>query len=222
MRVEAEARVETREEEALEGHFETLERQREASRFGMWVFLASEVLLFSGFFALYATLRSQHPAGFVEGAKHAEVIIGSVNTIVLLVSSYLAARAVHALRKDETSLAALLTLGTVALGVTFLFLKGWEYWKHVAEGAIPGGGTEFFVHHATPGVISYFNLYWLATFLHAIHVLVGTSAIGVCSIALFRKRLRAVQSQRLEITALYWHLVDAIWIVLWPLFYLMR
>ncbi len=218
----AEARVASPEEEALEDHFESLERQRLAARFGMWVFMASEVLLFSGFFALYATERAKYPEGFIEGAKHAAVVIGSVNTLVLLVSSYLAARAVHALRQDRRRLAAILTLGTVALGITFLVLKGWEYWKHAAEGALPGGGTEFYVSHATEGIISYFNLYWLATFLHAIHVLVGTTAVGVMCVALWRNRLTIVHSHRLEVTALYWHLVDSIWIVIWPLFYLMR
>lgn len=217
----AEARTETV-EEVLEGHFESLERQREAARFGMWVFMASEVLLFSGLFSLYAAERTEYPEGFAEAAKHAEVAIGSVNTIVLLVSSYLIARAVHALRADQRRLAAVLTTGTVLLGTTFIVLKSWEYWKHVAEGAIPGGHTEFYVKHPIAGVVSYFNLYWIATFLHAIHVLIGTSVLAYFGLQLWRGTLGALRSHRLEMGALYWHLVDMIWIVLWPLFYLMR
>lgn len=210
------------EEEAGEDHFESLERQRETARFGMWIFLTSEVLLFAGLFALYAAERTRHPQGYVEGTHHADVLIGSVNTLVLIVSSFLVATAVHVLRADRRRAAAWLTSGTVLLGLAFLALKGTEYLSHAHEGALPGGRTTFYVQHPTEGLVSYFNLYWISTSLHALHVIVGVSLLGFFALSLFRGRLDAARSHRLEMGALYWHLVDAIWIFLWPLYYLMR
>lgn len=207
---------------AFEPHFESLERQREAARLGMWVFLASEVLLFGALFALYASGRAEHPAGFAEGMHHAEVIAGSVNTVVLLVSSYLIARAVHALRDDQGRFAAALTAGTVLLALVFLGIKTYEYAAHVEEGAVPGGQGAFYLAHPVDGLASYFNLYWLTTALHAVHVLIGMSILAFFGVAMWRRRLAAAHAHRLEIAALYWHLVDAIWIFLWPLYYLMR
>lgn len=210
------------EAEVLEAHFESLGRQREAARFGMWVFLASEFLLFGGLFALYATMRAEHPAGFTAGVEHADVLIGSVNTVVLLISSYLVARAVHAIRDDHGRLAALLTGGTVLLGLVFLVLKTYEYVTHVQEGAVPGGRGAFYAELATPGLASYFTLYWVTTALHSIHVLVGISILSLFALQMARGRLDARRSQRVEMGALYWHLVDGIWIFLWPLYYLIR
>lgn len=211
-----------REALAFEPHFESLERQREAARLGMWVFLASEVLLFGALFALYATERAEHTAGFVEGMKHADVIAGSVNTVVLLISSYLVARAVHALRDDRVRFAAALTGGTVLLALVFLGIKAYEYTTHVREGALPGGHGAFYLEHRADGLVSYFNLYWLTTALHGVHVLIGMSILAFFGVALWRRRLAAVHAHRLEVAALYWHLVDAVWIFLWPLYYLMR
>jgi cytochrome c oxidase subunit 3 len=218
--------LEPQPEPSFEAHFESLDRQREAARLGMWIFLASELLLFGALFALYATERAEHPAGFHEGMKHAEVITGSVNTVVLLISSYLVARAVHALRDDRARFAAALTGGTVLLGLVFLGLKFYEYGAHIEEGAVPGGHGAFYLEHrvegGADGLASYFTLYWLTTGLHAVHVLIGMSILAFFGVAMWRRRLGAGHSHRLEIAALYWHLVDAVWIFLWPLYYLMR
>lgn len=210
------------EDAPFEAHFESLERQREAARLGMWVFLASEILLFGALIALYATSRAEHAAGFAEGVRHADVIAGSVNTVVLLVSSYLVARAVHALRDDQPRLAAGLTGGTVLLGAVFLAIKSYEYVHHLSEGAGPAGRGALYLEHPVPGLASYFNLYWLTTGLHAFHVLVGMSVLAVLGIAVARRRFGAAHAHRLEMGALYWHLVDVVWIFLWPLYYLMK
>ncbi len=207
---------------AYEPHFESLERQREAARLGMWIFLASEVLLFGALFALYATARAEHPLGFAEGMKHADVIAGSVNTVVLLVSSYLVARAVHALRDDQVRFAAALTAGTVLLALVFLGIKGYEYTAHIREGAVPGGRGAFYLAHPVDGLATYMTLYWLTTALHGVHVLIGMSVLAFFGLAMWRRRLAATHAHRLEVAALYWHLVDAVWIFLWPLYYLMR
>ncbi len=221
MTPEASARTLEDEAEALEEHFESLERQREATRLGTWVFLASEVLLFGALFALYAAQRAHYPEGYVEGVRHAKVIVGSINALLLLVSGYLAASAVLALRADRRRFAAALTSGTCALGVAFLALKGWEWAMHVAAGALPGGNTAYFVEHPTPGLASYVTLYWIATVLHTIHLALGLGVMGFFALRLWQRRLTAVRAHRLELGALYWALVDCIWIVLWPLFYLM-
>lgn len=220
---EAAARRVAAEEAAIRvAHFDSLEKQRNAARFGMWVFLASEVLLFGALLALYATQRAEHPRGFLEGMHHADVVAGSINTFVLLVSSYLIARAVHALRDDQRRLAAALTTGTVALGLVFLGIKAYEYTAHIREGAIPGGRTALYAEFPDHGLVSYFNLYWITTSLHGIHVVIGMSVLAVFAVLLWRERLSSVGAHRLEIGALYWHLVDVIWIFLWPLYYLMR
>lgn len=205
-----------------EPHFESLERQRETARFGMWVFLASEVLLFGVLFVLYAAERLEHPRGFAEGVRHADRVLGSANAVILLVSSFSIAAAVQLLRRDRRRSAAWSASGTLLLGLLFLAIKAWEYVGHAHEGAVPGGRTTFYVRHATEGVVSYFNLYWISTSLHALHVTIGLGVLGLLTAQLWLGRLDAARAHRLELGALYWHLVDVIWIVLWPLYYLMR
>ncbi|HEY8431686.1 MAG TPA: cytochrome c oxidase subunit 3 [Sandaracinaceae bacterium] len=211
-----------RELAAHEAHFESLARQREAARLGTWIFLASEVLLFAGLFTLYAAQRAEHPRGFAEGIRHADVIAGSVNTFVLLGSSFLVAAAVHLLRDGRRRMAAWLTAGTIALGLVFLGLKAYEYARHAREGALPGGRTPFYLEHPEEGLAAYFNLYWVSTSLHAVHVIVGLGVLAWLLLAMLRRRLGGARAHRLEMGALYWHLVDSIWIFLWPLFYLLR
>lgn len=206
----------------FEAHFESLERQRAAVRLGMWVFLSSEFLLFGALIALYATMRAHYPAGFALGVRHADVIAGSINTAVLLVSSYLIARAVRALRASQARLAAALTGGTVLLGAVFLAIKSYEYAHHLSEGAGPAGRGALYLQHPVAGLASYFNLYWFTTSLHAFHVLVGISVLAFFGVAIVRRRLGAGHAHRLEVGALYWHLVDVVWIFLWPLYYLMK
>ncbi|HJL17589.1 MAG TPA: cytochrome c oxidase subunit 3 [Sandaracinaceae bacterium LLY-WYZ-13_1] len=206
-----------------EAHFESLERQKMAARLGTWVFLASELLLFAGLLALYASGRASHPEAFRYGVAHAMVWAGTVNTFVLLTSSFCIARAVHALRADRRRLAGALTGLTLVLAVAFLALKGYEYHHHLAHGQVPGGRSAYFVEHAElTGLPAFFTLYWITTGTHAVHVTVGAAVLAFFGLSIVRGRLRAPRAHRLEMAALYWHLVDAIWIFLWPMYYLMK
>lgn len=203
-------------------HFESLERQAHAARFGMWVFLCSELLLFAGLFGLYGSYRAKWPAAFRVGIEHMEVVIGSVNTIILIVSSFFAALAVHLLEQGRSRKGAIGSLlVTITLGATFEVLKGIEYAHHIHDGIVPGGETAFFHAHGVPGLETFFTLYYLATGLHAVHVLVGMIVLGVFVVLVWRGDVDRAHSHRLEAGVLYWHLVDAIWIFLWPMFYLM-
>lgn len=205
-----------------EHHFESLERQREASRLGMWVFLASESLLFAALFALYAAQRSAHLLAFEEGIHHNETIAGSIMTFVLLFGSFTVAWSVHSLRGDRARVAAWLVTVTALSGVAFLGIKLWEYQKHIHAGMVPGGGrTHFYETYGMEGTTQFVNLYWITTGLHFLHMLVGIALMLWFAQWLFRGKLRPHSSHRLEAAALYWHLVDAIWIFLWPMFYLM-
>ncbi len=201
-------------------HFEDLARQAHAARLGMWVFLSSEVLFFAGLFALYATYRVEHPTGFGEGVEHNTLAWGSTNTAVLLVSSYTIALAVHQLRRGKTRSAAALTAVTISLGLCFLAIKASEYLEHFREGIYPGGVGTFFQSHPDPGIGMFFTLYFCMTGLHALHVIVGMGVLAFMLWKILRGDIGPWASYPLAIGAVSWHLVDAVWIFLWPLFYL--
>ncbi len=201
-------------------HFEDLSRQAHAARLGMWIFLGTEVLFFSGLFALYAAYRTEHPHGFGVGVEHNTVVWGSVNTGVLLVSSYTVALAVHELRRGKRTACALLLGATMFLGLCFLAVKTGEYMEHFREGIYPGGVGTFYREHADAGTKMFFTLYFCMTGLHAVHVLVGTGVLAFLLTKVLRRQLGPSAPHPLAIGAIYWHLVDIIWIFLWPLFYL--
>jgi cytochrome c oxidase subunit 3 len=205
-----------------EGHFASMEQQAHAARLGMWVFLASEMLLFAGLFALFVSYRTEYPASFAEGVRSSEKTLGSINTGVLLFSSYLVASAVHAVRDGRLRAAAFLVTGTVALGGTFLAIKIVEYAHHFREGIYPGGAGRFFAEHGGPGLPLFWTLYFFMTGLHALHVVAGMTVLSAALLGMRTKHVAAARPQRMEVAALYWHLVDVIWIFLWPLFYLAR
>lgn len=201
-------------------HFESVERQAHAARLGMWIFLASEVLLFGALFALFTTYQARFPEGFKEGVAHNTKVLGSINTGVLLVSSTLVAGAVHAMRAGRKTVSVMLVAGTILLAFVFLAIKFTEYAHHFREGIYPGGVGGFFLEHRTGGLPAFWTLYFGMTGLHAIHVTIGSGVLAALLIATGRGHVSAASAYRLEVGALYWHLVDVIWIFLWPLFYL--
>jgi len=201
-----------------EGHFESLERQAEAARFGMWVFLASEVLLFGALFALYGSYRTRWPVAFARGVEENDALLGTTNTLLLLLSSLLAALAVHRFDHDKRRSTVWLLAGTVAIGLAFLVIKSHEYGVHFRHGIWPGGAGSYF-SGAPAGSAVFFTLYFVMTGLHALHVIVG---MGVLSWCMYRILRRSLAPHGLEVAALYWHLVDCIWIFLWPVYYLLR
>lgn len=204
----------------VEAHFEDLETQAHAARLGLWVFLASEVLLFGALFALFASYRTHYPAEFRQAVADNTKVLGSINTAVLLVSSTLVACSVHALRSGKQRLCALLLGATMGLGLVFLAIKLTEYAQHFREGIYPGGSGRYFSAHGLRGFADFWSLYFGMTGLHAVHVTVGVVVLGTMLVGVLRGGLTPRSSYRLELGATYWHLVDLVWIFLWPLFYL--
>lgn len=200
--------------------FEDLRKQAHAAALGMWVFIASEFLFFAGFFVLYAAYRVEHARGFGIGVETNALVYGSVNTAVLLVSSYTVALGAHELRRGEPRWAARLTALTVFLGACFLLIKGAEYAHHFREGIYPGGVGEFFATHPDPGTKIFYTLYFCMTGLHAIHVTVGMGVLAWLTVKIHRGTLTPRAPHPLMLGAVYWHLIDLVWIFLWPIFYL--
>ena len=189
-------------------------RQRVATQFGVWAFLATETLFFGALFLVYAPARGFDNAGFVAGARETDVWFGSVNTVVLITSSLTMAVAERAVRERLAGLARWMTAATLLLGLTFLVVKGFEYRKDLAEHLLPGPGFGL----PERGASLFWAFYWTATVVHATHLTIGLGIVG---------RLLAIRVRQLperwiaaEGTALYWHLVDVIWVFLYPLLYL--
>lgn len=217
----AHATVDTTSTEAAhEGHFESLEVQAHASRLGMWVFLASEMLLFAGLFVLYAALRLRFPQAFHQGVLHDSKLLGSLNTGLLLISSTTVALAAHVLREGKRRASAALVAVTMVLGAAFLVIKMTEYAQHFDDGIYPGGDGAFFATHRTPGLAPFFTLYFLMTGLHAVHMLVGLVILGTLFSGIVRGRIAPPRVHRMHVSAMYWHFIDLVWVFLWPLFYL--
>lgn len=199
--------------------YATLERQSATLRFGMWVFLTSELLLFSGFFALYAGYRAIFGADF-EAALHENTLVyGTVNTYVLLTSSLTVALSVGAIRRGATRVATALLLLSALFGVAFLVIKAVEYGVHIREGALPGHWYRF-EKAPTAGGARFFTLYWITTGAHALHVTGGIGVLLWLAWHAHRGRYRPEYHPKFEMATLYWHFVDVMWIFIWPIFYL--
>lgn len=201
--------------------YDSLERQHVTARLGMWVFLSSESLLFAGLLALYAAYRFLYPAEFRAASAHANLVIGTVNTYILLTSSLTVALAIHATRHGRRRRTVGLLWATIALGLAFDVLKIIEYAQHLAEGLAPG---MFYAYDALPshGVVLYVTLYYLLTGLHALHVTGGVGVLAWLAVRAQRGDFTPQSHIALELGGLYWHLVDLVWIFLWPLLYLIR
>jgi cytochrome c oxidase subunit III len=209
---------------AVHIQYDSLERQHATARLGMWVFLGSESLLFAGLLALYAAYRFMYPAEFHAAAAHANLAIGTVNTYVLLTSSLTMALAIEATRRGRRRRTVALLGATILLGLTFDVLKAVEYAEHLAEGMAPGAyytsGTSGVL--APHGVVLYVTLYYLLTGLHALHVTGGICVLVWLAVRAQRGAFTPENHIALELGGLYWHLVDLVWLFLWPLLYLIR
>lgn len=202
--------------EATASQFEDRSVQAHAARFGMWVFLCSELLLFSGLFALFAGSRAADPAGFRAGVEASDRVLGTINTGILLTSSILVALAVHALENGLVRRAKGLLGGTIALALAFLVVKFAEYHDHWTHGIRPDASVA-----TSDGVAPmYWSLYYVMTGIHAIHVMVGIGLLTWAIVRLQRGSITTDSAYRLEVIGMYWHLIDIIWIFLWPILYL--
>lgn len=200
--------------------FEDLRKQEHAVRFGIWIFVASELLLFAGLFALYTAYRTEYRAAFDAGVRHAELAIGTINTTLLVVSSFTAAAALGALRRGARRSCILLLLATIGLGVVFLVLKGVEYGHHFEEGIYPG---LYYASRELPGYGAqlFFTLYYFMTGLHVLHLAAAVLVLAWFTTRVARRTIGTAYHAGLEAGILYWHMVDCIWIFLYPLFYLL-
>jgi cytochrome c oxidase subunit 3 len=203
----------------LQAHFSDLEQQGRAARLGMWIFLGTEVLLFAGLFVAYGYYRALYGAAFAVGSRHLDRALGTIETLVLITSSLCVAVAPHFARARRLTVATLLISAAALLGVAFLAIHGFEYAHDGAEGALPG----IYYHLAgprPPGVPLFFSLYFLMTSLHGLHVAAGVGVLTWLGAGTARGAFSSGHDDPLELGALYWHLVDLVWIFLYPLLYL--
>jgi len=200
---------------ALREPWRSLPRQREAATLGIWVFLASEALFFSGAILGYAFSRYLHAHGFLAAARETNVWFGTVNTIVLLTSSFAMAMAAQAGDARLRRLSLVSLAAAVMLGLSFLILKGFEYREDIEKHLAPGAKFALELQ----GAALFFSFYWVLTGVHAVHLTVGVVLIARLLLEASRREL-PLSSPEIQVTALYWHLVDIIWIILYPLLYL--
>jgi len=187
------------------------------SRIGMWLFLLTEVLLFGGMFLLYAAYRYKNPFDFHHAAGELDLLLGTLNTAILLTSSLTMALSISALQGGDEKACGRLLAATLLLGLLFLGIKGIEWGGKIGHGIYPGSPT---LLTRSKGEILFFGLYYTMTGLHGLHVLVGFGVLSVMLFFLRGKRIGPSRFAPLENAGLYWHLVDIVWIFLFPLFYL--
>lgn len=207
-----------REGRAFARQFASIRHRDETAELGMWVFIATEILLFGGLLLCYFVYRHAYPKAFAEASRHTDILIGTANTAILLTSSLLVACAVDALQNNARRICLTLLAAAIFLGLTFLGLKALEYAGEYRRHLIPGVDFVFDGSLAN-GVDLFFVFYFVATGIHAIHMLVGIGVLGTLAL-LLRKSGNTRHRTALRSAALYWHFVDVIWIFLFALIYL--
>ncbi len=223
-----------RETERLHSHFVTREQQEDAATLGMWVFLATEVLFFGAIFMGYTYVRWSYPGVVEEASRHLEIVLGSINTGVLLTSSFIMAAGVLLAEQGRHRAAALALAVTALMGVVFLVIKGTEYSMVIGEGYLPGftaqlepvsrpGGGYYGALSEGGGPVPgheelFFWLYFVMTGLHALHVAIGV--ILLAGLAWLLRKPQGISLNTVRNTGLYWHFVDLVWVFLFPLLYL--
>lgn len=228
----------------LAHHFDDAEQQYVSAELGMWLFLATEVLFFGGLFLAYAIYRFWYPYEFIAASHHLDVTLGAINTTVLLASSLTMALSVHAAQtSNRKNQVRYLTL-TLLLGLAFLGIKSFEYYHKFEEGLVPGRNFAMAkVEHdaekdplahppagdyaGRPGgpkssIELFFSLYFMMTGLHAVHMVIGMGVLVVLIVAASRGAFSAEYFTPVEMSGLYWHFVDIVWVFLFPLLYLIR
>ncbi len=188
-----------------------------SAKLGMWLFILSELLLFGGLFILYSAYRYKNPVDFHHGSKELNVLLGTLNTIILLTSSLSMAACISAIQKGQRKLSTYLLLVTMALGLLFLVNKGFEWGTKIEHSIYPNSPT---LLTRSKGEVLFFGLYYVMTGLHGLHVLVGVGVLSVMLVFVANNKVNQMHFTPLENSGLYWHLVDIIWIFLYPLFYL--
>lgn len=209
----------------LQHHFVSSEQQFDSAKMGMWLFLATEILLFSGMFVAYTVYRVWNPEVFEQASHALNPWLGLGNTLVLLASSWTMAMAINSIQRGDQARLSRYLLLTIGGAIFFLGVKAYEYGSKFSHGIMPG---KYFHPHGeyasfdVPMMKQFFSIYYMATGVHAIHIIAG---VGVLTWMWFRARKREFSSAYytpVECAGLYWHLVDIIWIFLFPLIYLIH
>jgi cytochrome c oxidase subunit III len=196
-------------------HSEQIES--ETGKLGMWLFLFTELFLFGGLFLVYAVFRAKYSADFHQGALELNTFIGTLNTVFLLISSMTAAMSLTAIQRDKKNMAIFFIAVTIILAALFGMNKYFE-WSHKFEFRLyPGSPVLKNMPH---GELLFFGLYFMMTGLHAVHVLIGMILLSINIFKIKSGQVSSTHYLHLENSALYWHLVDLIWIFLFPLLYL--
>jgi cytochrome c oxidase subunit III len=204
---------------ALQHQFQTMEQQQETATLGMWIFLVTEIMFFGGLFMAYLLYRVWYPVAWSEGSLELDIVLGGVNTAVLIGSSLTMAMAVRAAQTGYPRATVNWLLGTMALGATFLVIKGFEYAHKFELGHVPGPNFHFEGPHAKQVEI-FLSLYFAMTGLHALHMVIGLGLMSVITWMAYKRRFTPEWYAPVEMSGLYWHFVDIVWIFLFPLLYL--
>lgn len=201
--------------DALRKPWHDLQRQQEAASFGLWVFLGTEAMFFAGALLAYAFYRTLFPDAFLDAARESAIAYGTANTAILLTSSLFMAAGAEAARAGLRRMALCCLLLTIVFGALFLTVKGFEYAKDIRENLVPGPAFRL----DAPAAQFFWSFYWTATVVHAVHLVVGMTLTGVLLLQGWW-RSRPLASPAYETAALYWHFVDAVWVLLFALIYL--
>ncbi len=208
----------------LAHQFDSLPQQREAQLAGMWVFLATEVLVFGALFTGYAVYRTQYPEAFAAASRHLNLLIGGVNTIVLLTSSLTMVLAVHATQTGKRRMMLACLVLTALLGTLFMAFKAVEYTLDYRDRLVPGLAFEprtWIAMNVDPRPVQLFlAFYYIMTGLHALHLTIGIGLLAVQAVLAGRGWFPPENYMPIELAGLYWHFVDVVWIFLLPLLYL--
>jgi len=199
-------------------HFDTAEQEFESAKLGMWAFLAQEILFFSALFVAFIVFRLKYPEMFIDAHHHLSWELGALNTVFLILSSFTMVMGVRAAQLSKRFESIKYLFATLAFALGFMIVKAFEYSGKISHGLTP---SKFFssesLFETTP---LFFGLYFAMTGLHGLHVLVGMGLIIWLIIKSYKGEFYADYYTPVEMVGLYWHLVDLVWIFLFPLLYL--
>jgi len=204
---------------AIADQFDDIEQQHDSASLGMWIFLATEVMFFGGMFLGYSVYRGMYSKAYAEASRHLDVLLGGINTGVLLFSSLTMALGVRAAQLGGRRTVVLFLLATMALGSVFLGIKALEYYHKYEEHLIPGNHFEFSEPNKKHAQI-FFSFYFVMTGMHALHMVIGIGIMLILITLTLKKRFSAEYYFPIEMAGLYWHFVDIVWVFLFPLLYL--
>jgi cytochrome c oxidase subunit 3 len=204
---------------SVQGHRELHHKDIQGAKIGMWLFLFTELLLFAGLFLIYSVYRYFHTADFHRAGLETHTLLGTLNTMVLLTSSLTMVLSIAAIQRGRKWLSVAFLSFTILLGAVFLVVKYFEWSSEIAKGIYPGSPT---LLDESNGVILFFGLYYTMTGLHGLHVIAGMIVLSFMLVFVLRNKITREDYIKLENAGLYWHLVDIIWIFLFPLFYLIN